>query len=187
MTLVTVTKRIAGVIEVYDDAVPNCQEVLLELMAADSWNSASVGGGAGIVNGQIRDNEVCWINPFDFRTPRVLFEFAKTVWHYIDDYGLRYEQPFSGMEYVNVNRYLPGQQYHVHADSAGGRLGRVISALVYLNDNFAGGETEFVHFDERIIPKAGRLIIFPSNYAYAHAALPPLDGVKYSAAFWTNA
>lgn len=178
-------KTLAGAIEVYDDAIPNHAEVLTAIVANANWEDAVV-GPTGLRDTHIRDNEVHWINPFDFRTPTVLFEFAKQVWAFVDDYGVRFGRAFGGMEPVNVNRYLPGQQYHAHAD-ANGQSMRVISALVYLNDNFTGGETEFIHFKERITPQAGRLIIFPSNYPYAHAALPPTDGVKYSAAFWMHA
>lgn len=185
MKLVTLTERIAGAVEVYDDAIPNHAEILERVKESASWDRAQTGSGDSVQVSDIRTNDVMWIAPFDFRTHITLYEFAKTVWHYLDDYGIRYDQTFSFMENINVNRYLPGQRYHTHAD-AGGNSMRVISALVYLNDDFTAGETEFVLFDEKIQPKAGRLIIFPSNYAYAHAALPPDEGTKYSAAIWTN-
>lgn len=187
--LVPISQRVAGVVEIFDNAITNCEEILAIIANGDdSWEEAEVGDTStpGKVIKEVRDNQVRWIHPFNFNTDPLLFNFVKTVWRYLDDYGTRYERSFSNLESVNINRYLPGQQYHVHAD-AGGKSTRVISALVYLNDDFSGGETDFVYFDERITPKAGRLVIFPSNYAYAHAALPPLDGVKYSAAFWTNA
>lgn len=180
-------RTVAGAIEIYDNAITNTAQVLDAINSAAQWGHAIVGDGKiRRIDDGIRDNDVHWIDPFSFRIDPVLYDFIKTVWGHIDNYGSRYDRPFGSLEQVNVNRYLPGQQYHVHAD-AGGQSMRVISALVYLNDNFMGGETEFVHFGEKVTPQAGRLVIFPSNYAYAHAALPPTDGVKYSAAFWVNA
>jgi hypothetical protein len=180
------TRKVAGAIEIFDNAISNASEILATINGVASWDEARVGDQVAERNPEIRDNDVHWINPFDFRVPINLYEFVRNVWHYINDYGIRYDRSFTSLESVNVNRYLPGQRYHVHADAAG-KSPRVISALVYLNDDFTGGETEFVHFDERVTPQAGRLVIFPSNYAYAHAALPPTQGIKYSAAFWTNA
>jgi len=177
-------ESVAGAIEIYDGAIPNHEEVLAQIVAAAKWEDAVIGFD-GTRNTSVRDNDVHWIHPFDFTTPTILFEFVKRVWHFVDAYGKRFDRPFGGMESVNVNRYLPGQQYHAHAD-ANGQSTRVISALVYLNDDFTGGETEFIHFGEKVQPKAGRLVIFPSNYAYAHAALPPTQGIKYSAAFWMH-
>jgi len=177
-------RTVAGVVEVYDDAILNCAEILDAVNQADLWRSATV-SEQGVVNRDIRDNDVAAIDPFSFVTPEVLYRFARTVWQYIDAYAIRYNVHFSHMEPFNINRYMPGEQYHAHAD-AGPGMPRIISAVAYLNDVEEGGETRFVHFDEAITPKAGRIIVFPSNYAYTHAALPPVSGVKYAAAFWTR-
>lgn len=179
-------ERTAGVIEVFDNAITNTAEILDTILSVAEWDVARVGLSSGEVDTSIRDNNNFFVNPFSFRTPEVLYRFAKTVWEYLDDYGLRYHQGFSSLENININRYLPGQQYHIHSD-AGPDKHRVISALVYLNNVQEGGETYFPNFDLNVTPEAGRLVIFPSNYAYAHAALPPKSGVKYSAAFWTIA
>lgn len=179
-------QRIAGAIEIVDNAITNCPELLDSIASIAEWNDAKVGPTDGCINKEMRDNSNYFIHPFSFRTPEILYRFAKTVWEFIDDYGLRYDQGFSNLEPININRYLPGQRYRVHAD-AGPDKHRVISALVYLNDVSEGGETYFPHFDVSIRPEAGRLVIFPSNYAYAHAAIAPVSGVKYSAAFWTLA
>lgn len=179
-------QRVAGAIEVHDDVITNHRQVLDEIKAQNNWQDAFIGIDSDAKRDlSIRDNDVHWVDPFDFRTPPLLFEFVRNVWFKLDDYGLRYERPFSSLESVNINRYLPGQQYHAHVD-AGGQSRRVISAVLYLNDDFTGGETEFPLFGETITPKAGRLVIFPSNYAYVHAALPPTKGTKYSAAFWVS-
>jgi prolyl 4-hydroxylase len=61
----------------------------------------------------------------------------------------------------------------------------VISALLYLND-VQGGETHFTYFNTSVSPKAGRLVVFPSNYAYTHEAYPPIEGYKYVCVFWTR-
>jgi predicted 2-oxoglutarate/Fe(II)-dependent dioxygenase YbiX len=52
--------------------------------------------------------------------------------------------------------------------------------LIYLNDDYEGGEIEFVNFDIKIKPKAGTLIMFPSNYPYSHIAHPVISGTKYA-------
>lgn len=184
MRLKSVTAKYAGAVEVFDDAIPNATEILDYLNRHADWYTAKVGEGQGQHNDLIRDNSVTFINPFDFYCARILYDFCAQVFKYLDDYGKRYDAAFNGMEHVNVNRYYPGEQYHVHSDAGPGH-NREISALVYLNDVAEGGQTEFVNHGFSVFPKAGRLVIFPSNYAYAHAAHPPVSGVKYSAAFWT--
>ncbi len=55
---------------------------------------------------------------------------------------------------------------------------------VYLNDDFEGGETEFLYFNKRIKPKQGRLIIFPCAFTHTHRGNPPIGGTKYLASTW---
>lgn len=86
-------------------------------------------------------------------------------------------------ETYTLLRYQPGEKYNLHYDG-GTETARSISVLVYLNDDYEGGELEFPNFDVSIKPKAGTLVLFPSNYAYAHIAQPVKLGTKYVIATW---
>ena len=85
-----------------------------------------------------------------------------------------------------IQQTLPGGGYHVWHCEAGGldtarRLGVYI---LYLNDVEDGGETEFLYLSQRIKPKKGRLVIFPSGYVFAHRGNPPLSDEKYIMTGW---
>ena len=86
-------------------------------------------------------------------------------------------------EGYNLLKYNNGQEYKAHYDG-GTDIGRAISAIVYLNNDFEGGELEFVHFGVKIKPEPGMLILFPSNYAYSHIAHPVTSGTKYALVTW---
>lgn len=184
MRLSSYSSRYAGAIEVYDGAIHNSAEIVRYLERNAVWREARIGQNEGIADSSRRSNSVTSIDPFDFRCPDLLRQFTKVIWHYLDDYAQRYGTGFSGVEPVNVNRYGPGEFYGPHSDDGPGH-NRIISALVYLNTIEFGGETEFIYQDVSVSPREGRLVIFPSNYAYTHAAHPPTSGIKYSAAVWT--
>ena len=59
-----------------------------------------------------------------------------------------------------------------------------MSAILYLNDVTEGGETWFDKFGLSVKPEKGKLILFPSNYAYTHQALPPVNEKKYVVVTW---
>ena len=82
-------------------------------------------------------------------------------------------------EGYNVLKYRTGNEYKAHYDGDT-RTHRCVSAIVYLNDDYTGGEVEFVNFGLKIKPKPGSLLLFPSNYAYSHIAHPVLTGTKYA-------
>lgn len=175
--------RVAGAIEIYDGAFSNCQRIIDVINnMPNSFDRALVG------DGQVSDkrtSDAAGVDLTSLRNPTVIFEFGRTLFGYLDDYGKRYSVGFSSLEPASLNRYEIGQEYKAHADDGPGHP-RVISALIYMNDVEQGGETVFPLFGESVSPKEGRLVIFPSNYAYVHEARPPLAGVKYSLAVWAT-
>jgi predicted 2-oxoglutarate/Fe(II)-dependent dioxygenase YbiX len=58
--------------------------------------------------------------------------------------------------------------------------------VLYLNDDYLGGEIEFPHYDVKIKPEAGTLVLFPSNYAYRHIAHEVTSGIKYALVTWIH-
>jgi len=90
-----------------------------------------------------------------------------------------YHEPY------NLLKYKSGQEYKTHYDS-GTDMGRALSAICYLNDDYEGGEIEFPEFKVKIKPEAGMLILFPSNFAYKHTAHPVTSGTKYALVTWLH-
>lgn len=88
-------------------------------------------------------------------------------------------------EHYNVLKYNSNQEYKPHYDGGTG-VGRSISAVCYLNDDYEGGEIGFENFKVKIKPPAGSLILFPSNYAYMHTSYPILKGTKYALVTWIH-
>ena len=95
------------------------------------------------------------------------YEIQESLWH--EPYG--------------VLRYNGGEEYKAHYDG-GSDMGRCISALAYLNDDYTGGEIEFPNFNVKIKPQAGMLILFPSTFPYTHIAHPVIEGTKYAIVTW---
>jgi predicted 2-oxoglutarate/Fe(II)-dependent dioxygenase YbiX len=95
------------------------------------------------------------------------FSIAEELWH----------------EGYSMLRYNVGEEYKLHYDTTT-KMGRAISAICYLNDDYEGGELEFPYFGVTIKPEKGMLILFPSNFAYAHVARPITAGSKYALVTW---
>ena len=61
---------------------------------------------------------------------------------------------------------------------------RTFVIQTYLNDDFDGGETEFLYQGVREKPSVGDVLIFPCQYTHVHRGNPPLGGTKYLATSW---
>ncbi|HZV18281.1 MAG TPA: 2OG-Fe(II) oxygenase [Sphingobium sp.] len=102
--------------------------------------------------------------------------------------GTMYEQA----EPMLVLRYAPGQQYRPHLDALPGVANqRIVTALVYLDDLYQGGETEFPHLGLKVKGERGDVLIFRNLAADGtaeplseHAGLPVISGVKHVASRW---
>lgn len=85
-----------------------------------------------------------------------------------------------------IQKTLPSEGYHVwHCENGSiDSSKRIATYIVYLNDVFEGGETEFLYQRVRVPPKQGSLVIFPASYTHVHRGNPPLKGVKYILTGW---
>ena len=77
-------------------------------------------------------------------------------------------------------RYDPGEQFRDHYDGRFERNANEVSLLtfmIYLNEDFAGGSTHFPDFDVNVIPTTGAALFF--QHALRHAGRPVDQGRKY--------
>jgi len=73
--------------------------------------------------------------------------------------------------------FLPG-----HTDQ--GVSTRCVSVLIYLNDDYEGGNIVFPNSKVSLKPEAGSMLFFPSNFLYVHEIEPIVSGIKYSLPNW---
>ena len=59
---------------------------------------------------------------------------------------------------------------------------RAFSCLIYLNDEFEEGETDF--YWHKIVPKTGKIAFFPSGHHWIHKGRVPKNGCKYVITTW---
>jgi predicted 2-oxoglutarate/Fe(II)-dependent dioxygenase YbiX len=113
--------------------------------------------------------------------------FGMTLDRALQGYAKKFETNYTFHEYYSLLKYRGSKKEHYDAHFDGGTTsGRSISAVFYLNDDYEGGEIEFVHYGVKIKPKSGSLILFPSNYAYAHIAHEVTKGTKYAIVTWVH-
>ncbi len=104
---------------------------------------------------------------------------AKEV--YCDKYTYA-KSNLKGREQPNVLKYFPGGFLPLHQDH--GVSSRALTILVYLNDDYEGGEISLPFCDVTIKPKAGSVLLFPSNFIYAHTVAEMKSGVRYAIPAW---
>jgi len=113
---------------------------------------------------------------------------------YVDNVQYQVEYKFGRkLEKTNpgIRKWLPGENQDLHADgeTAGGWPGYNYivdyGSIIYLNEEYEGGEIFFPKYDIRMKPKSGTLIFFPSTNMYTHGVTEVESGVRYTSPhFW---
>jgi hypothetical protein len=86
-----------------------------------------------------------------------------------------------------IVRWGIGHKLDLHVDelSVVGQINN-LSAVVYLNDSYEGGEICFPTYQVEIKPSAGDLVIFPGNLNYPHSVSTITSGIRYSIPIWAS-
>jgi prolyl 4-hydroxylase len=104
--------------------------------------------------------------------------------------------PIEEQEPAMVAKYIPGGRISPHFDpcspGSAGCSKRKVTHLIYLNDNFEGGETHFVNLNLKIKPETGKSILFWNHddngdlfEVSLHQGMPVKNGMKYICTQWT--
>ena len=83
-------------------------------------------------------------------------------------------------ERLRFYRYKAGQSFTAHRDGYFLRENRersLLTLILYLNDDYTGGETRFLESENLIIPQQGQVIVF--SHQLWHEGLPVTKGCKY--------
>ncbi len=81
--------------------------------------------------------------------------------------------------YRPVGRAGPVERFQLHFDAINHLANRYLVLLWYLNDVADGGGTRFPRLGVEVMPRAGRLLMFPPYWMYQHEGLPPESGDKF--------
>jgi hypothetical protein len=187
-------------INVYRNAIPKdqCLSIIDRLESASEKNSPNLSWRGAQINDKEDSDHVR--NCLDIKYKREhlgkflpfdqdMFDIHKEVEDCLDnclrDYESLWHFQMAYKEAFNFVKYLPGKYFKLHGDH-GPYYTCTVSAVVYLNDDYTGGEIEFPRQGIKIKPEAGDIIVFPSNFVYEHASCEIFEGTKYSVVIMTD-
>lgn len=120
------------------------------------------------------------IKKYDAEVVDIINDYAKKVYSFVVD---SYPGPFSDFDEntTHIARFSSGKGMHEHFDSS---RPNDIATLIYLNDDYVGGEIYFPKYDISIKPEPGDLLTFPDNPDFVHGVKPVTSGIRYTTPRW---
>lgn len=96
-----------------------------------------------------------------------------------------YEELF--VSNIKVQRTSPQGGYHnFHSEHCNllNSKHTLLAFMLYLNDVYDGGETEFLYQSLRLKPRKNRFVLWPAGFTHLHRGNPPLKSDKYIVTGW---
>lgn len=182
-------------IQVYPEVFKYSDELIELLEDAHQWTPATISTNEGTKSDEARLCDIVTLSRIQYNSAELKSKirlkqlngiiestFTSCLKQYIAPFTSYLEvtrsEPFS------VLRYQKGHLYKPHSDGDTAGFNRRLSGLIYLNNNYMGGELNFPGLDFCIRPERNMLVLFPSNFCFVHESLPILSGTKYAVVSW---
>jgi hypothetical protein len=181
----------------YDNVVSNINKISEDKENSHLWIKATTNTGPNknpslskhrtndmiLVDESFLDSDDLFLKLIGDTANLINVDIKEAIDLYKDKYKVETNLTKETPRYHTMLRYTDGQKYDQHNDWSP-KNKRLISYLVYTNDDYIGGELEFVHLGIKIKPKANSMIIFPSHFLFSHIAHPVQSGTKYAIVNW---
>lgn len=168
------TSPIPG-IHIYDNVWPDAPDFFNKIEDESFWTNESERGIKWVREDYLDDDtgkksQTCWL----WNSEEVIDNLEDVI----DSYLYHWNLGPRSREALRITKFTgPGEFFGSHSDDSFATP-RTASMVFYLNDDYEGGELEFIHFGVKIKPKAGQLFMFPSGYSYEHKVHPILSGTR---------
>ena len=161
-----------------------CDRVIKYAEKSNDWSAASIGEeNQGIYDSAVRPQYRSAVTFSPSERSLVQRELLKGIDRYVRPrLGRTWHADRLRYEDTHIVRYVAGGFYVSHADAGLDRNDRYFTVLCYLNDSYRGGYTSFPTLNFSVVPRRGKVIVFPSTYI--HRAEPVLEGTKYIMVSW---
>jgi len=172
------------------DVIESTDSYLDEHTSITKWKKWSAS------NDEYVFGEQKWVlGNMDNETDNLLLFINKEIKDAINEYSTRYAEEhkieLGYLTPLSISKYYMGKRMGPHVDSYDNndngkdQISPTLSIVVYLNDDYEGGELYFKNQRVTIKPSAGSMVIFPSNMPYLHESKIIKKGTKYmSPGFW---
>ena len=195
-------------IQIYPNAIPKeiCNYFINHFDEADEIGKTYPGHAGKQIKPHIKDCQDLTLYYKEYENVKEVVDYFDLVHIKFMDYIKYYNSSIDGFIYNRVieksgntclypphlalmHRYEPPTQgYHGwHQDWQSMEkefATRMLVGMVYLNDVYIGGETEFYHQNLKIKPEQGTLVVWPAYFTHVHKGNNPISNRKYIINTW---
>ena len=163
-----------------------CNDLIQYYKEHGSWSESTFSSNTENTGKSSVSMNQYWVTPKD-KFYNILDKTFKSA---VDDYIKEYTR-ITPVAYTafRLNHYAEGGFMRNHTDniykSHGQQYGYPhLTSLVFLNDNYEGGEFLMCNSTQKFKLKQGSVIVFPSNFMFDHEVAKVTKGNRYTCMTW---
>jgi hypothetical protein len=161
-------------IEEHDDNISDKE-------AIPKWENWSPSLDNNFFYGKIKISNYKKIETSSDVTKYIFNEIYKSIDFSISLYKKEINSDIGNFGQFGICKYVSGKGMgkHVDVDPSRKNFKETVSGVLYMNDNYIGGEIFFEDQDVLIKPESGSIVIFPSTPPFFHESKVLKSGTKY--------
>jgi hypothetical protein len=177
------TSPIPGV-HIYDNVWPESVKFIEKLDNEQFWQEEATSRDTPWVREDYLDAETgkksqtCWLGYSK--------DIENALEEVVDSYLYHWNLDPHSREAMRITKFSGnGEFFGMHPDDSFATP-RTTSMVYYPNEDYEGGELDFIHFGVKIKPKAGQLFLFPAAYNLEHKVHPITKGTRITIVSFFN-
>ena len=163
------------------DLIESTDDLIRPNEAISKWDIWKASGNSGYVFGKKKQSNRNYLNRSQEGVQCIYNEIYSLIDKSFKLYKDNIEKNIGTFDEFGIGKYYTGSGMgkHVDVDPSRQNFKETVSGILYLNDDYLGGEIFFEDHHLLIKPEAGSMIIFPSTTPFFHESKPIEKGVKY--------
>lgn len=163
------------------ELIENTDKLMKSNEAISKWSTWKASGENIFIFGEKKQSDKTYLNQSQDDVKYIYNKIYYSINQAFELYKNNIEKNIGKFNEFGVAKYSTGSRMgkHVDVDPLRENFKETVSGILYLNDNYIGGEIYFENQELFIKPKSGSMVIFPSVPPFFHESKTIEKGIKY--------
>jgi hypothetical protein len=163
------------------DLIEKTDEKFTESDAIPQWRDWNPSSDKNFIYGKLKTSKIFQLDQSCTEAKYIFEEIQNAIKNAFDIYKSNIDKNIGNFGHFSICKYFPGKAMgtHVDVDPTRENFNETVSGVLYMNDEYLGGELYFKNQDICIKPEAGSMVIFPSIPPFFHESKTLINNNKY--------